>query len=76
VQETSYKGYRIRYHKVADWFAQVYPPGSGLALGGDIPKATLQEGEHIMLMRAKAKVDAHIEAGKNAAEKKVSDEKK
>lgn len=57
MQETTYKSYRIRYHCTSEWFTHVYPPGSGLALGGNIITATREEGEQVLLSRARARVD-------------------
>ena len=57
MQETTYKGYRIRYHCTSVWFTHIYPPGLGLALGDDIITATREEGEQVLLSRARARID-------------------
>ena len=62
--ETTYRGYRIRYHCTSGWFTHIYPPGSGLALGGDIITATREEGEQVLLSRACARID-HEETNTN-----------
>jgi len=57
MQETTYKGYRIKYHCVAEWFAHIYPPGFPLALGGPTITASRDEGEQVLLSRARERID-------------------
>jgi hypothetical protein len=68
MQETSYRNYRIRYHKVTEWFAHVYRPGENKRMS-DIPKASLAEGEAVLLSRARAIVDRE-EAAKTEGDKR------
>lgn len=56
MQETFYRGYRIRYHCVAEWFAHIYRPDSKTAMSGII-KASRQEGLDVLLSRARARID-------------------
>ena len=57
MQETEYKSYRIRYHCVAEWFALIFRLGSNLAMGGANITATVEEGEQVLLSRARARID-------------------
>lgn len=57
MQETTYRGYRILYHCVAEWFAHIYRPGSNLAMGGPTITATREEGEQVLLSRVHARID-------------------
>jgi len=72
MQETTYKGYRIRYHQVAEWFAHIYRPGA-TRLMTEIPKATIQEGEAVLMQRVHVIIDREEQA---AADEKVDKDKK
>ena len=61
MEEEVYEGYRIEYKTAGnDWAALIWPPGSPLLLGGDIPRATRAEGESVLRARAYAQVNEHI----------------
>ena len=61
MQETMYRGYRVRYHKVAEWFAHIYRPGAS-SMMSEKPKATVQEGEALLMVRVRAIIDREEEA--------------
>jgi hypothetical protein len=54
--EASYKGWLIRYRKGGDWTAQLFEPGCAEATGDQIV-ASDQEGEAILIQRAKKRID-------------------
>jgi hypothetical protein len=60
MKEELYRGYTIRHHKTDKYFGLIYRPGSPLAMGAKAI-ATAEEGEAIMLMRAKAIIDQEEE---------------
>jgi hypothetical protein len=62
MNETEYRGYRIRAYQTKKFFANIVAPGTNAVLR-NIPTATLDEGEDVLLSRAKNMVDALI-AGK------------
>lgn len=57
MQITHYKGYFIRYHRTTEWLAQIYKAGSNVAIAGTRITATSDEGEQILLARARARID-------------------
>ena len=60
MKQTNYCGYRISFDCNAEWFALIYAPGAPFPMG-DMPKASLQEGEQILLERARAAIDERLE---------------
>ncbi|MGJ5151688.1 hypothetical protein [Bradyrhizobium sp. HKCCYLR1023] len=52
-----YRGYILRHHKTDSYFCLIYRPGSNVAMSAKAV-ASAEEGEAIMLARAKAIVDA------------------
>jgi hypothetical protein len=54
--EASYKGWLIRYCKRGDWSAQLFEPGC-IGATGDQIVASDQEGEAILIQRAKKRID-------------------
>ena len=55
-----YKGYRIHTNCPGQtWSARIMPPSSTRILS-DIPTATREEGENVLLDRARAAIDADI----------------
>lgn len=71
MSEITYRRYRIIPRKTGLWFATIVAPGTTVALRG-IPKATIAEGEQVLISRAKDIVDKRIAAA--AAAKKAKDE--
>ncbi|TLU83863.1 MAG: hypothetical protein FDX30_06220 [Chlorobium sp.] len=61
MQEIKYRNYRIRYHCVLGWFAHIYRPGANSAMS-DIIEATREEGEQILLVRVRARIDREEES--------------
>lgn len=57
--DETYKGYRIKWGRGGQLFANIWPPNSGLALAG-YPQATREEGEAVLRQRAYAMIDADI----------------
>lgn len=56
----NYRGYTIKTRQTAGWHANIWAPGSRLAMV-EIPKATMQEGEGVCLQRAKDLIDQDLE---------------
>jgi len=61
MKEKQHRGWRIRYHCTGEWLAEVYRPGSLMAENGR-SVATLEEGEDVVLQRARQKIDELIRA--------------
>jgi hypothetical protein len=57
-----YRGYAIVVRSAGMWSSLVYAPGSRLAMSQGTLSATLEEGEAVLLQRAKDAVDRNIEA--------------
>lgn len=57
MQETTYRGYLIRYHCVDVWFAHIYRPGSSQIMSGPTITSTREEGEHVLLSRVRERID-------------------
>ncbi len=58
LEETTYRGYRIRYHCVQEWFAHIYPPRSvAIMKDGGTVLASKGEGKDVLLERACARID-------------------
>jgi hypothetical protein len=57
MQETTYKGYRIKYHCTTEWFAHIYRPGSNSIMSGPIITASREDGEQVLLSRVYARID-------------------
>ncbi len=59
MKEVTYRGYSIRFHSTPlRWSAQVRRPGGYMILKDGFITATLDEGENILLERARARIDA------------------
>ncbi|MFM9848451.1 MAG: hypothetical protein ACKVP3_14975 [Hyphomicrobiaceae bacterium] len=71
MSEITYRRYRIIPRKTGLWFATIVAPGTTMVLR-EIPKATIAEGEQVLISRAKDIVDKRIAAA--AAAKKAKDE--
>jgi hypothetical protein len=58
MKEVIYRGYSIRFHSTPlRWSAQVRRPGGHMVLKDGFITATLEEGESVLLERARARVD-------------------
>ena len=60
MQELPYRGFMIRFMRSDIWIALVYPPSALVHSDAFQEKATLEEGELVVLERAKARIDAEI----------------
>lgn len=59
MKEEVYRGYSIRFHFRNDrWSAQVRRPGGFMVMKDGFINATPEEGEHVLLERARARVDS------------------
>jgi hypothetical protein len=59
MQETTYRGFRIRYHCLKEWFAHIHKPFSVEIV--DTVLATVPEGKNTLLRRACARIDREID---------------
>jgi hypothetical protein len=56
MEETTYKGYRVKYHCTVNWFALAWAPGSTRVWTAP-PIATREEGREILEKRTKDRID-------------------
>jgi hypothetical protein len=59
MDETTYKGYRIKYHRTIHWFALAWAPGSTRSWTSP-PTATRKEGREVLEKRTKDRIDEEI----------------
>jgi hypothetical protein len=57
MQSATYRGYRIGYHCESKWFAHIYRPSSPLIMRNGTVQATREEGEAVLLERARVRID-------------------
>ena len=58
MKEERHLGYLIKYNFTgADWEARIYRPGSGIIMSDGIVTATKDEGEGMLLARARSRID-------------------
>jgi len=58
MQSTTHRNYRISYHfKSGQWLGYIYRPSSPLIMRNGTITATAEEGESILLERARARID-------------------
>ena len=63
MRETSYRGYSIRYRNTGvRWSAHIRRPGGFMVMKDGFLAASLEEGEAVLLQRARAKIDAEEDA--------------
>lgn len=68
MREVVYRGYKIRYHCSAVWFANIFRPGSPRPIV-ETPTATRDEGVDILLQRIQQIIDREVENAGNGDEK-------
>jgi len=59
MRETTYQGYRIRFHCTNVWFAHIYRPGLNVMMK-EVITASRQEGEQVLLKRVHDQIDEVI----------------
>ena len=57
MRELEYRGYSIRFSCNANWTAHIRKPGGFLILKDSFITASLEEGEGVLLERARARID-------------------
>lgn len=55
-----YEGYQIRVVTAAGLQAIIFPPGEKAIMAGDAPRATIQEGLGVLLIRVRKAIDKDI----------------
>lgn len=69
MREYTYKGYRVKIRTTAGFHANIWPPNFGLALS-EIPQATREEGEGVLMQRVEETIDRDIvETARKIAER-------
>jgi len=60
MRQKSFHGYTVKCVETREgWIGLIYPPGSTGAALGALPRATVIEGEPILLRRAAQAIDDH-----------------
>jgi hypothetical protein len=58
MQETTYKGHLIKYHRNGGrWVAVVWGPDAGMAAGGQVVTGRADQGPEALLRRVRARID-------------------
>jgi hypothetical protein len=70
MREEIYRGHSIRYHqRNGRWSAQVRRPGGFLVMKDGFMTAAADEGESVLLDRARARIDAEFDTGLKVSER-------
>jgi hypothetical protein len=63
MREVQYRGYSIRFHRTdVRWSAQIRRPGGFMVMRDGFVTATIEEGETVLLERARVRIDAEEKA--------------